>query len=30
MTAMFSALDTAVANFKSQGNWLAGQIAGLS
>jgi flagellar hook-associated protein 2 len=29
MLAMFSAMDTAVANFKSQGTWLASQTAGL-
>jgi flagellar hook-associated protein 2 len=30
MLAMFSAMDTAVANFRSQGTWLSSQIAGLA
>jgi len=29
MVTQFAAMDTAVANFKSQGNWLSGQISGL-
>lgn len=29
MTRQFAAMDSAVANFRSQGNWLSGQIGGL-